>query len=164
MPREVRAELGSRDRHLAGAVLVESQALREAGRGAPDAPGGAEVLDGDPFEVLDRAQRFHFVTETRVPVPRPVSSSNSSTRRRLPDRPRPSPPAVLFPPASARSTSAIPGPSSTNVARIPVRTPLTTRSSRALPPPPWTRVLRASSLAAVTSFVWSTIESEASIA
>src|SRR4051794_14798426 len=54
--------------------------------------------------------------------------------------------------------SGIPGPSSANVSRSPCRPAVSSTSSRKLPPPPWANAFRASSLAAVTSLVWSTIE------
>src|SRR3712207_6720157 len=50
----------------------------------------------------------------------------------------------------------MPRPWSSNTSRIPWRLPSSTASIRTVPPPPWIRVLRASSLAAVTSLVWST--------
>ena len=59
-------------------------------------------------------------------------------------------------PPGPDATSAMPGPLSVNVSRSPRRAPSCMASSRTAPPPPWTRVLRASSLAAVTILVWST--------
>src|SRR4051794_33291197 len=52
--------------------------------------------------------------------------------------------------------SAMPLPRSENVRRKPRRAPTSSASSSTSPPPPWINVLRASSLAAVTSLVWST--------
>src|SRR5258705_6339887 len=50
----------------------------------------------------------------------------------------------------------MPGPLSSKVSRNPRRAPSPSPAIRVEPPPPWTRVLRASSLAAVTILVWST--------
>src|SRR5262250_88365 len=50
----------------------------------------------------------------------------------------------------------MPGPRSSKVSRSPRRASLLIASSLTVPPPPWSRVLRASSLAAVTILVWST--------
>ena len=61
--------------------------------------------------------------------------------------------------------SAMPGPSSVKCSLTPCL-PLgdLTSSTRAVPPPPCTSVFRASSLAAVTSLVWSTSDSPCSAA
>src|SRR5205807_10187694 len=62
---------------------------------------------------LDLAgQRFHRLMVTVVPFRGSEMISNSSISRRTPDRPNPKPPEVEWPPAMARGTSAIPGPSS----------------------------------------------------
>src|SRR5215210_7688753 len=50
----------------------------------------------------------------------------------------------------------MPGPWSSKVSRSPFRPPLSRASRHTVPPPPYCTVLRASSLAAVTIFVWST--------
>ena len=91
------------------------------------------------------------------PAPGSDVRSNSSTSRRAPDRPRPSPPPVVQPSVRACSRSAMPGPVSAKVTRTPGR-PLAEviTSTWAMPPPPWTSAFLASSLAAVTSLVWST--------
>jgi hypothetical protein len=57
--------------------------------------------------------------------------------------------------------SGIPGPSSTKVIRTPRRIPSVITSISAKPPPPCSSALRASSLAAVTSFVVSSSENPA---
>src|SRR5207237_7062504 len=63
--------------------------------------------------LLDLAgQRFHRLMVTVVPLRGSEMISNSSISRRTPDRPSPRPPEVEWPPAMARGTSAIPGPSS----------------------------------------------------
>src|SRR5262249_1983675 len=82
--------------------------------------------------LLDQ-KRLHFVTVTLVPAPTVESSSNASTRRLLPERPRPIERAVLYPPDSTRGTSAMPGPVSTKAMRIPARMPSETSSIVALP-------------------------------
>src|SRR6185437_5364833 len=131
--------------------------LADAGGGEPQpfghildglAAGGhrAGVLNPEPPHVLRRrglqrpAQRDHLTTTTLVPLPGLEVSSNSSTTRRAPDRPRPRPTPELQPSVRARSTSAMPGPSSVK----PILTPLlpradVTTSTRARPPPPCTR-------------------------
>src|SRR5215217_6167003 len=58
----------------------------------------------------------------------------------------------------------MPGPSSSKVRRSPFRAPSWSASRRTVPPPPYSTVLRASSLAAVTILVWSTIPSPCAIA
>src|SRR5689334_4951510 len=50
----------------------------------------------------------------------------------------------------------MPGPPSTKSSRKPLRTPFTSKRRRTFPPRPCSIVLRASSLVAVTIFVWST--------
>src|SRR5688500_3423568 len=50
----------------------------------------------------------------------------------------------------------MPFPRSSKVIFSPRRALAATTSTRAVPPPPWVNVFRASSLAAVTIFVWST--------
>ena len=84
------------------------------------------------------AQRDHLTTTTLVPLPGLEVSSNSSTSRRAPDRPRPRPTPELQPSVRARSTSAMPGPSSVK----PILTPL-------LPSADVTTSTRASAAAAV---------------
>src|SRR5262249_38377079 len=61
----------------------------------------------------------HLTKTIVVPRPGAESRANSSTSRLLPESPRPIDLEVLWPPASTRATSAIPGPSSRNVARTP---------------------------------------------
>src|SRR5690242_16750181 len=52
--------------------------------------------------------------------------------------------------------SGMPGPLSSNTSRTPSRSPSRSSSIWSVPPPPYSTVLRAISLAAVTSFVRST--------
>src|SRR5262249_13167179 len=96
---------------------------------------------------------FHRVTTTLVPFPGVESMENSFIRRRAPGSPRPIPVPVVKPSLRAAVTSGMPGPSSTKVSRTPLRVPFSSVSRTASPPLPCSRVFRASSLAAVTTFV-----------
>src|SRR5205814_1235215 len=160
---QVAGQLRADDRQLAEPRLGQLQLGGQVRGGAADHADRTGVGHRVPTAVLD-GHRAHLTAMTRVPRPGLVSISNSSTSRRVPDRPSPSPVPVLYPSVSASSTFAMPGPSSTNSTRTPVRRPPVTVSTSTRPPPPWVSVLRASSLAAVTSLVWSTRDSRAATA
>src|SRR6185437_14756508 len=168
---QVGGRFGDREGQLVGTRRGEPQPARQGLGGATAGGGRAGVLDPQPAHVARhlgdqrRAQRDHLTTMTVVPVPGLESSSNSSTSRRAPDSPRPRPFPDVQPSVSARPMSAMPGPSSAKCSLTPAR-PLAdlTTSIRARPPPPCTSVFRASSLAAVTSLVWSTSDSPFSAA
>ena len=123
---QVRGRLGHREGQLVGAGGRELQAARHRQDGVAAGGHGAGVLDPEPSHVLGRrglqrpVQRDHLTTTTLVPLPALEVSSNSSTSRRAPDKPRPSPWPVVQPSVRARSISGMPGPSSEK----PILTPL----------------------------------------
>ena len=142
---QVGGQLGRDDRDLAGALLVEADALGEL---------GARRRRTMPL-ALARSTRTqatssaHGVPGRRPRSPCPLDDRDhgalarvgAAARTRRPaggrrDRPRPRPVPVVQPSVSARSTSAMPGPSSANAARTPRRTPAVTTSTATLPPPP----------------------------
>src|SRR5690242_19717274 len=98
---------------------------------------------------------FHRIAVTFVPSPTRDLTSNSLTSLLAPPKPSPNPEPVVNPSRRAKSISAMPGPLSSKTKRMPTRGPLRAANS-ICPPRPWISVLRASSLAAVTTFVWST--------
>src|SRR5262245_60349515 len=149
---EVRPDLAHDERDLARLVLVEPEPAAERARGPTRHPHLARVRHAED----ELVGHFHRVIATRVPSPGRDESSNSFERRFAPPRPSPRPPAVEKPSFMARSVSAMPGPWSSKTRRSPRRSLWFSASSRTVPPPPWRVVFRASSLAAVTIFVWST--------
>src|SRR3984885_15858325 len=110
---------------------------------------------GDSYRQNDTGPFYHFhrVTMTVVPCPGAVLISNSFMSRLLPPSPSPIPCLLVNPSVRACLMSAIPGPLSEKLNRIPVRAPSTTSAISSSPPPPCSRVLRPNSLAAVTIFV-----------
>src|ERR1700733_15808010 len=102
--------------------------------------GGYREHKARPFS------HFHRVTMTVVPCPGAVLISNSFMSRLLPPSPSPIPCLLVNPSVRACLMSAIPGPLSEKLNRIPVRAPSTTSAISSSPPPPCSRVLRPNSL------------------
>ena len=92
------------------------------------------ILDAHPD--LASGAHFHRVMVTRVPCPGVLEMSNSLTSRREPPSPSPMPMPVVKPSFNACCTSGMPGPSSSNVIRTPLRAPSSSDSSVAVPPRP----------------------------
>ena len=118
MLMQVGCRLGHRQREFVAAVCGEPEPGRQREGGAAAGGGGAGILDPQPAQVPGRlggqgpVHRDHLTTTTLVPAPGSEVSSNSSTRRRVPDSPSPSPVPVVQPSVSASSMSGMPGPSS----------------------------------------------------
>src|SRR5205085_1703275 len=95
-------------------------------------------------------------TVTRVPRPTSDSISNSSTSRREPGSPLPSPRPVEKPSRMAAAMSGMPGPASSKMSRSPAR-PRASAVGCAIirPRRAYLTTLRASSEATVASRVWS---------
>ena len=133
---QVGGGLGHREGQLVGAGGRELQPARHRQDGVAAGGHGAGVFDPEPSHVLGRrglqgpvrrgpvrrgpVQRDHLTTTTLVPPPALEVSSNSSTSRRAPDKPRPSPWPVVQPSVKARSMSGIPGPSSMKPILMPL--------------------------------------------
>ena len=96
--------------------------------------------------------------------PAPSRMSNSSISRRAPGRPSPRPPPDEKPSSMARSTSGMPGPSSTATTTMPLRRPSCTRFSATSPSPGVHAMLRATSEIAVAMRVRSVLEKPSSVA
>src|SRR5581483_4977403 len=122
-------------------------------RGCPASLSGVGLVHDVHCKLSVRyACYFHRTTVTFVPSPTRDLTSNSFTSRFAPPRPRPKPDPVVKPSRRAKSISGIPGPWSSKINRSPTRGPFSVASS-IWPPCPWINVLRASSLAAVTTLV-----------
>src|SRR5215472_8238044 len=149
---EVGCHLCNGNRDFPAIVFIHAQRCGVFQNQSPRVPHLGRVEDINEELRLPSSCYFHRMTVTFVPSPTRDFSSNSLTNRLLPPSPRPSPEPVVKPPRSARSMSGIPGPLSSKIRRIPIRGPLSVANS-IRPPRPWITVLRASSLAAVTTLV-----------
>src|SRR5580698_1128145 len=153
MGRDVSGSFGDDDSELALSQFAESHGARHRDSLAPSMPHLARIARSHREHEARSFSHFHRVTVTVVPSPGAVLMSNSFMSRLLPPSPNPMPCLLVNPSVRACLMSAIPGPLSEKLNRMPLRMPSTTSAISSSPPPPCSRVLRPNSLAAVTIFV-----------
>src|SRR5690606_11920126 len=136
MLEQIRRQFRRHERHAAGIGLIEAQLAGHAMRNAPGVANLTLLLDRQYQRRAAANIQVHLTMLMRVPVPGELSRSNSSTSRLAPVSPSPRPLPEVQPSVIASLISAIPGPSSRNVNRMPDRGPWASTCQSISPPPP----------------------------
>src|SRR5471032_169158 len=136
MLEDVAGKFGRHQGHAPGVGFIKTQQFGKLLGAAPGIADLADIFDQKHLGQGAGNIQVHRVIVTRVPSPGAVSSSNSSTRRLAPVRPRPRPLPEVQPSVRASLRSGMPGPSSRKVRRRPGRWSLSTTLQSMYPPPP----------------------------